>query len=125
MNPLSSVSWLWRAWRGRSITFAVLFAFGLLGVSVLGGFRQMLRHHGAPWYVWLILPMILFARLAWRETQWFPDPAVRKKWALRIVVGALVLWVAGVKLNSWHREEQDATAPATAAESGRADPHGR
>jgi hypothetical protein len=97
----------------------------MLGVSVLGGFRQMLRHHGAPWYVWLILPMILFARLAWRETQWFPDPVVRRKWALRIVVGSIALWLAGIKLDSWRKPDVEALAPAAVSPSGRADPHGR
>jgi FtsH-binding integral membrane protein len=123
MNPLASVSWFWRVWRTRSITFAALFATSLLGVSVLGAFRRLLRGVGAPWYVWLVVPFVVVWFLARKEERWMSDPAERRTWALRIVVGAIVLSLLVAKLGLRH--EREAAPPPAGQNSGRADPHGR
>lgn len=124
MNPLASVSWFWRVWRTRSITFAALFATSLLGISVLGVLRRWLRGVGAPWYVWLVVPFVAAWAMARREEIWMPDPAERRKWALRIVVGAIVVSLLVAKLGL--RREAESVAPPPAAQGGgRADPHGR
>lgn len=124
MNPLASVSWFWRVWRTRSITFAALFATSLLGVSVLGAFRRMLRGVGAPWYIWLVVPFFVAWRLSRREEAWMPDPAERRKWAVRIVVGAIVLSLLVAKLGLRHKEETGSPSPP-GLQGGRADPHAR
>jgi hypothetical protein len=91
MNPISTGNWLWRAVRGRSLTFAVLFAGGLFGFSLLGSLRHFLHRLGAPWYVWLLVPFAVIALLARKEADWMPDPAKRQRWSRWILGGAIVL----------------------------------
>lgn len=91
MNPFSGVSWFWRAWRGSSVTFALLFASGILGLSVLGWIRHMLSRWGAPWYLWFLLPIILVAIAARKESEWLPDPVLRAKCARWLVFGSIAL----------------------------------
>lgn len=91
VNPISAVTWSWRALRGHSLTFAVLFAFSILGISVLAVVRNVLSRGGAPWYIWMIAPMILVTVLAKKEVDWLPDPVERKKWARRIFFGSIVI----------------------------------
>src|SRR3954465_9155733 len=123
MNPFAGVSWFWRAWRGRSITFAALFAFGVLGISVLGGLRHLLRGVGAPWYIWLVVPFVAVTLLARKEADWMPEPLERRKWAIRIVLGAIILSVVIARLGP-RRESPDPVPSASPPSSGRADPHG-
>jgi len=91
VNPFSTVTWSWRALRGHSVTFAVLFACGLLGISIMSLVRDGLSRLGAPWYIWFVAPIILVTVLAKKELQWLPDLEQRKKWARRIFFGAIVL----------------------------------
>jgi hypothetical protein len=91
MHPWSAVTWTWKVLRGHSVTFAVLFACWLLGFSILGALRHFLRDLGAPWYAWLLVPVIALVFLAKKETEWIPELAARKKWARRIFFGSLVL----------------------------------
>jgi hypothetical protein len=83
------LAWLWRALRGRSVTFAALFALMVLGASVFGGMREGLRWAGAPWLVAFLLPGLLIALLARKEQQWFPDEARRLWWARVLVFGSV------------------------------------
>lgn len=87
------MSWTWRALRGHSVTFAVLFACGLLGGSVLAAFRHLLTELGAPWYAWLLVPIVAIAYLAKKETEWLPDERVRKRWARGLFFGSILLAV--------------------------------
>jgi hypothetical protein len=91
MNPISAVVWSWRTLRGHSVTFAALFGFSLLGVSIVTSLRHLLDRSGAPWYIWLGAPMVLVAVLAKKESTWMPDPAERRKWARGIFFGSLLL----------------------------------
>ncbi len=91
MNPWSGTSWLWRAWRRHSVTFAALFALSVLGISVLGTLRHLLYRLGAPWYLLLIAPFLLLALLSRKEVEWIPDPEDRRIWARRLVLGSLGL----------------------------------
>jgi hypothetical protein len=125
MNPVSGVTWLWRVWRSHSVTFAVLFATALLGISVLGGFRHALRQMGAPWYVWLVLPLFAVSFCARKEAEWIPEPEARRKWAWRIVAGSIGLSIA-IAVFSPERPPADGTAPRPVMPGGgRASPHGR
>ncbi|MEO6568994.1 MAG: hypothetical protein ABIO94_09560 [Opitutaceae bacterium] len=123
MNPFAAISWSWRAWRARSITFAVLFAFSLIGVSVIGALRHLLREVGAPWFVWLVVPFVAVVVLARKEVEWMPDPEERRKWALRIVLGAIAAAVVIAKLAP--RSEAEPLAAPPVHSGGRADPHAR
>lgn len=94
VNPFSEGSWLWRAWHGRSVTFAALFALSVLGLSVLTQFRELLERLDAPWYVWLLAPIVLIATLAKKEQEWIPDPAKRRWWSRGLVLGSILVAVA-------------------------------
>jgi hypothetical protein len=122
MNPFATVSWFWRAWRARSITFAALFAFALFGISVLGWFRHLLGRLGAPWYVWLLVPIAMVSIIARKEADWVPDAEVRRKWALGLIITAILLTLLVGRLTSKPAESPEGGAFPT---SGRADPHGR
>jgi hypothetical protein len=99
VDSWSALSWTWRALRGHSLTFAGLFACGILGLSALTGFRHILSKLGAPWYAWLLVPMIAVAYLARKEAEWLPDLAERKKWARRIFFGSIVVAIVVAKLS--------------------------
>jgi hypothetical protein len=89
MDRFSLVPWFWRALRGHSVTFAALFALGILGVSVVGWFRHVLRELGLPWWVWLVLPAVAVAVLARKEKRWLPEEERRRKWARGVVAVAI------------------------------------
>lgn len=111
MNPVTGVSWLWRALRGRSVTFAALFATGVLGISVLGGFRHFLSQLGAPWYVWFILPIIVVTILARKEIEWLPDPEERRKWSRWLVFGSIVIALIVARIRPHHEPAPQPAAP--------------
>ncbi|ACB73537.1 hypothetical protein Oter_0246 [Opitutus terrae PB90-1] len=90
VNPISASSWLWRALRGHSVTFAALFACSLLGLSVFSEFRGLLDRIDAPWYVWLLAPIVLVSALAKKEQEWIPDARKRLWWARGLVIGSIV-----------------------------------
>jgi hypothetical protein len=112
VNPVTGTSWLWRALRGKSVTFAALFACGVLGLSIVGEFRHLLSRLGAPWYVWLILPMIAVAVLARKESEWLPDVDERRKWSKRLVFGSIILSLVIAK---FHRTPSPPSAPSSTA----------
>ena len=97
LDVIPAVSWTWRALRGHSLTFAGLFALALLGVSVVGKFRELLERLGAPWYAWLLVPILGVAFLARKEAEWLPDPARRRRWARGIFFGSIALSLALAK----------------------------
>lgn len=109
MNPVSAFSWSWRALRGHSVTFAGLFASAVLGISILAWFKHLLVRLGAPWYVWIIVPIVLVGWLAKREQEWIPEAARRRWWARRIFFGSIVLAV----LLSWLRPARPEAPAAT------------
>jgi len=105
-NPFSIFVWFWRGWRGGSVTFAALFALALFGVSAIGGLRHVLHKLGAPWYLWLLVPVAIITALARWETQWIPDARLRRRYAWIIVGSAILIAVAIAKLRP------DAALPA-------------
>lgn len=111
---MTGVSWLWRALRGRSVTFAVLFSCGILGLSIVGEFRHLLSRLGAPWYVWLVLPIVAVTLVARKEAEWLPEEEDRRKWSRWLVFGAVAL---ALLISRFHHE------PAPAAPN-RAGPEG-
>jgi len=98
MNWISSSRWLWRGLRGQSVTFAALFALGILGFSVLRMLRHLLHAMHAPWYLWLILPFVIVSAAARWETTLFPDERQRRLWSRGLVLGSLVLALAIAEL---------------------------
>jgi hypothetical protein len=90
VNP-SALSWLWRGFRGNSVTFAALFASLLLGASIAGGFQKLLSSLGVHWLYVILIPIFLFSWLSRKELQWLPDERKRKLWARSLIAGSIVL----------------------------------
>lgn len=101
LDPLA----LWKALRHFSLTFAVVFASTLLGVSVTTLLKKILGTLPLPWLVLWLAPMIVIALVARHEAQWLPDDAVRRRLARRIVLGAIGAWIALMILRAWLRED--------------------
>lgn len=110
VNPFSEGSWLWRAWRGSSLTFATLFALSMLGVSAIGWFRHWLRDLGAPWYCLILFPMVLIAVLSRKEKEWLPDPEQRRRFARWLVLGSIAVVVLVAKLGPEKKAEEKAAS---------------
>jgi hypothetical protein len=87
------LGWFWRGLRGHSVTFSLLFASFLLGVSLSGGVKRLLALLGVHWLYVLILPVVLFSWLNSREPQWIPDEARRRRIARSMLFGSIVLAV--------------------------------
>lgn len=87
VNPL----WLWRGFKGNSVTFALLFASVLLGASIAGGFHRLLAAFGIHWLYVILIPICLFSWLAGKEPQWLPDERKRKLYARSLILGSIVL----------------------------------
>jgi ATP/ADP translocase len=87
------LGWFWRGLRGHSVTFSLLFASFLLGVSLSGGVKRLLAVLGVHWLYVLILPVVLFSWLNAREPQWIPDETRRRRIARSLLFGSIVLAV--------------------------------
>jgi hypothetical protein len=87
----SLFSWLWRGFKGNSVTFAALFASLLLGASIAGGFQKLLSSIGVHWLYVILIPIFLFSWLSKKETQWLPDERRRKLWARGLIASSIVL----------------------------------
>ncbi|AOS43453.1 hypothetical protein Verru16b_00498 [Lacunisphaera limnophila] len=91
-NPFA-ISWLWRGFKGNSVTFALLFATFVLGWPLSEEFGRLLTWLGVHWLYVLVVPGFFFMALAKREDRIVPDEAKRKAWARGLIVGSLVLAV--------------------------------
>lgn len=91
---IGPITWLWRGLRGRSVTFSLLFASFVLGVSIAGGVQRLLAALGVHWLYVLILPAVLFTWLNGREPKWIPDERKRRAWALGLIFGSALLAIA-------------------------------
>ena len=90
VNPFA-IRWLWRGFKGNSVTFALLFACLVLGWSVTGSLWFFLRDMGVHWLFALVIPVLLFGWLAKREERIMPDEAKRKLWARGLIAGSILL----------------------------------
>jgi hypothetical protein len=90
VNPFA-INWLWRGFRGNSVTFALLFACLVLGWSVTGSMWFFLRNMGIHWLFALVIPGLLFSWLAKREDRVIPDEAKRKLYARVLIAGSLMV----------------------------------
>jgi len=89
-NPFA-ISWLWRGFKGNSVTFALLFATFALGWPLSEEFGHLLSWLGVHWLYVLVLPGLFFMWLAKREDRIFPEEAKRKRWARGLIIGSLAL----------------------------------
>lgn len=99
VNPFA-ISWLWRGLKGNSVTFALLFASFLVGLSLSHYVKLALAKLGVHWLYVMILPVVLFSWLAKREERILPDEQQRKLWARSLIAGSILVAV----LISWLRK---------------------
>lgn len=97
INPFA-LTWLWKGFKGKSVTFALLFASLLLGLSLAHGVKVALTRLGVHWLYVLIIPMILFPWLAKHEDRFIPDETKRKLYARGLIAGSIVL---AIIINNW------------------------
>lgn len=90
VNPFA-ISWLWRGFRGNSVTFALLFATFMLGWPLSGQVNHLLAWLGVHWLYALVLPAFFFMWLAKREERLIPEEAKRRVYARGLIVGSLML----------------------------------
>lgn len=85
------VSWFWRGLRGHSVTFSLLFASFVLGLSISGGVKHLLAALGVHWLYVLILPVVFFTWMNGREASWIPEEKRRRAIARSLLFGSIVL----------------------------------
>jgi hypothetical protein len=90
VNPFA-LAWLWRGFKGNSVTFALLFACLVLGWSVTGSLWFFLRQQGVHWLFALVIPGLFFSWLAKREDRIIPEEAKRKLWARGLIMGSILV----------------------------------
>jgi hypothetical protein len=90
VNPFA-ISWLWRGFKGRSVTFALLFATFVLGWPLSHGVNGLLTRLGVHWLYALILPSLFFMWLAKREDRILPDERQRLLYARGLIGASIVL----------------------------------
>jgi hypothetical protein len=90
VNPFA-LSWLWRGFRGKSVTFALLFASCVLGWPISGALGHLLARLGVHWLYALILPAFFFLWLAKREDRFIPAESNRKLYARSVIAGSVVV----------------------------------
>lgn len=90
VNPFA-ISWLWRGFKGRSVTFALLFASFVLGWSLSHQVNVLLTRLGVHWLYALMLPAFFFMWLAKREERFIPDLTKRTLWARWLIGGSIAL----------------------------------
>ena len=92
MDPFA-IGWFWRGFKGKSVTFALLFAAFVLGLSLSHYVKVVLEKLGVHWLYVMILPVFFFTWLAKREDRLFPDEAKRKLYARSLILGAILIAV--------------------------------
>jgi len=90
VNPFA-LSWLWRGFKGRSVTFALLFASFMLGWSLSHYVNVLLTRLGVHWLYAMVLPAFFFMWLAKREDRFIPDEGKRKLYARVLIIGSIGL----------------------------------
>lgn len=86
-----AVNWFIKGLRGNSVTFALLFASFIVGLSLSHFVKVILARLGVHWLFILILPVVFFSWLAKREAQLIPDEQKRKWWARGLIAGSIIV----------------------------------
>ena len=88
MDPFA-IGWFWRGCKGRSVTFAVLFAALVLGWSGSRELGVLLQRLGVHWLYAAILPALFFLWLAKLEKRFIPEERKRRLYARGLILGSL------------------------------------
>jgi hypothetical protein len=82
-----------RVLRERSLTFALVVALAVVGVSTWSKLYEGLRRIHVPWLVALILPFVIVAWVARHEDRLVKDPVLRRWLALGLLGLSLAYWL--------------------------------
>jgi hypothetical protein len=123
INPFDLPS-LWKAVRNFSLTFAVVFASGLLGFSVTGLLRRALGELSLPWLLLWLLPTVLIAVIARYESRIIRNPVLRRQIAVVVLLAAVGVHTVLVRLRRQlaPAEPPVATSPALRSDDTGAGP---
>jgi len=80
VNPFA-IGWLWRGFKGNSVTFALLFASFVVGLSLSHYVNVLLTKAGSALAVCDVISAFFFMWLAKREDQIISNEAKHKLWA--------------------------------------------
>lgn len=112
MNPFS-LRLLWKAIRGRSLTFALLFAMVLLGYSGFGLMKSLfLAIPVLPVWMAYVLPLVIIGLIARFEPRLLPDPRRRA-----ILSFGVVFFSIGLAYIVWRWEQAVQAEPPPSAET--------
>jgi polyferredoxin len=112
MNPFS-LRLLWKAIRGRSLTFALLFATVLLGYSGFGLMKSLfLAIPVLPVWMAYVLPFVVIGLLARFEPRLLPDPRRRAILSFGVVGLSIAL-----TYSVWRWEQAVTPEPPPATEA--------
>jgi len=89
LNPFT----IRRVWRERSLTFALVVALAVVGVSTWKTLYEGLRRVHVPWLLALILPFLVVAWVARHEDRLVKDPLLRRRLALGLLGLSLAYWL--------------------------------
>ena len=90
--------------RGRSLTFSLVFAMALLGISFSGLLRAPLRTIGIWGPLIFLLPLLATGLLARREERWLPlQPAFKRLCSRILIYGSILLTVLIWRYGVWLR----------------------
>lgn len=95
---------LWKALRGGSLTFALVFAMALLGFSFAGILRAPLRTIGIWAPLLFLLPLIATGLLAKHETRLPLQPRFKRLCGRLLVYGSIFLTLMIWRYGVWLRE---------------------
>ena len=82
-----------RVLREHSLTFALVVALAVVGVSTWSTLYDGLRRIHVPWPLALILPFLIVAFVARREDRIVKDPVLRHWLALGLLGLSLAYWL--------------------------------
>jgi hypothetical protein len=90
MNPFD-LRWLWRAIRGHSLTFALIFLLTMVGVSATDLIRSSLEPLNLSWWTASLAPLVLIWIMLRLEPVIVPSAKLRRWIALGVVALALTV----------------------------------
>jgi len=88
----------------------------MLGLSILGWVKHILAGWGAPWYLLLIVPIVVVTAFARKEEEWLPDPELRIRCARWLILGSIAIMM----LSSVFMPRPSAPSKAKSEPQGRA-----
>jgi hypothetical protein len=88
---LLSLRALWKGLKASSLTFSLVFAMALMGLSLAGLLRSPIRAIGLWGPLVFLLPLIAIGWAARLEARFLPDARFRRRCSLLLIGGSILL----------------------------------